>query len=170
MQRILLLASTVVAACADGADVTIVRPGESLEARDVREILERRGVAGTKTRGIRKVTPDMRSTLALRIQFGLDSVEIPAASLQQLDAVAEGIRSLPGSPRLLIEGHTDAVGTETYNAVLSTRRADVVRAYLIGRGVSPAQLEARGVGSRMPLANNDSRSPENRRVEFHRLD
>lgn len=69
---------------------------------------------------------------------------------------------------LVIEGHTDSVGSESYNQELSQRRADSVKAFLIGQGVPANRITAVGKGESSPVASNDSSSGRqlNRRVEI----
>jgi outer membrane protein OmpA-like peptidoglycan-associated protein len=66
-----------------------------------------------------------------------------------------------------IEGYTDSVGNEGYNQRLSERRADSVKSYLIGQGISSIRLSASGRGESDPVAGNDSAAgrQQNRRVE-----
>jgi outer membrane protein OmpA-like peptidoglycan-associated protein len=66
-----------------------------------------------------------------------------------------------------IEGYTDSVGSEGYNQRLSERRADSVKSYLIGQGISSIRLSASGRGESDPVAGNDSAAgrQQNRRVE-----
>ena len=66
-----------------------------------------------------------------------------------------------------IEGYTDSVGSEDYNQGLSERRADSVKSYLAGQGISPTRLSASGKGESDPVAANDSAAgrQQNRRVE-----
>jgi outer membrane protein OmpA-like peptidoglycan-associated protein len=68
---------------------------------------------------------------------------------------------------LIIEGHTDNVGSEDYNLGLSQRRADAVRAYLLSQGIAANRLTSVGKGESTPVASNDSSSGRqmNRRVE-----
>jgi outer membrane protein OmpA-like peptidoglycan-associated protein len=68
---------------------------------------------------------------------------------------------------VIIEGHTDTVGSEDSNQGLSQRRADAVKAYLAGQGVSAARLTSAGLGEGSPVGSNDSASgrQQNRRVE-----
>jgi len=70
--------------------------------------------------------------------------------------------------RVVIEGHTDTVGSDAYNLDLSERRADAVRDFLLQNGVNPAQLTARGYGKASPVASNDTAAgrQHNRRVEL----
>jgi len=67
----------------------------------------------------------------------------------------------------MIEGHTDSVGGDDYNFELSRRRADSVRAYLVGQGIAPDRLTTVGRGEGVPIAANDSAAgrQRNRRVE-----
>jgi outer membrane protein OmpA-like peptidoglycan-associated protein len=66
-----------------------------------------------------------------------------------------------------IRGYTDNVRSAQYNLGLSARRADAVKAYLIGQGIRSMRISASGEGSRNPVANNDSAfgRQQNRRVE-----
>jgi outer membrane protein OmpA-like peptidoglycan-associated protein len=68
---------------------------------------------------------------------------------------------------LIIEGHTDSVGSEASNQTLSQRRAESVQSYLIAHGIAPNRLTAVGKGEHSPVASNDSVSGRalNRRVE-----
>jgi outer membrane protein OmpA-like peptidoglycan-associated protein len=69
---------------------------------------------------------------------------------------------------LIVEGHTDSQGSESYNQDLSQRRADAVRDYLVQKGYPADHIQARGKGEGSPIADNAS--PEgranNRRVEI----
>jgi len=70
--------------------------------------------------------------------------------------------------KVLIEGHTDDVGSDQNNLSLSERRAQSVQASLIQRGVDRSQITALGKGENFPIANNDSTAgrQSNRRVEL----
>ena len=67
-----------------------------------------------------------------------------------------------------ITGHTDAVGTDEANQILSEGRANAVRADLIKRGVAPERMTAEGKGEKEPVADNETEEGRqlNRRVEF----
>lgn len=69
---------------------------------------------------------------------------------------------------LVIEGHTDSVGSESYNQELSQRRADSVKVFLLSQGVAANRITAVGKGESIPVASNDSSSGRqmNRRVEI----
>jgi outer membrane protein OmpA-like peptidoglycan-associated protein len=68
---------------------------------------------------------------------------------------------------VVIEGHTDSMGTNDSNLGLSQRRADSVKSYLVGEGIGSARLDARGKGEGFPVSDNDSPAgrQQNRRVE-----
>ena len=71
-----------------------------------------------------------------------------------------------------IAGHTDSVGSETYNQGLSERRAAAVKDYLTSKGVKASRLSSKGYGESRPVASNDTEAgrAENRRVEMIILD
>lgn len=90
----------------------------------------------------------------------------PGADLT-LDRLASYMRSNPNT-KVLIEGHTDSVGSDSYNDALSQRRADAVAHALTSRGVSFDDIRAVGRGKNFPVATNDTPAgrQQNRRVEI----
>jgi outer membrane protein OmpA-like peptidoglycan-associated protein len=103
------------------------------------------------------------------IQFAFDS-DVPKPSARAaLDQLFEAL-SADDSLIVTIEGHTDAEGSDSYNANLSQRRAEAVVAHLTGRGIDPARLTAQGKGEAEPVASNDTADGRalNRRVEVRR--
>jgi outer membrane protein OmpA-like peptidoglycan-associated protein len=73
-----------------------------------------------------------------------------------------------GEMKILIEGHTDSIGTEEYNLGLSQRRARAVLEFLISQGVVEARLSSEGYGEARPVADNDTDAgrQKNRRVDL----
>jgi outer membrane protein OmpA-like peptidoglycan-associated protein len=67
-----------------------------------------------------------------------------------------------------VSGHTDSIGSDAANQVLSERRANAVSSYLIGQGVVRERFEVVGMGERYPVASNDTDAGRalNRRVEI----
>ena len=99
-------------------------------------------------------------TVTLRnIHFLTASAELYEASKAELDRLAEALQRHPRL-RLEVGGHTDAVGKDEDNLVLSERRAKAVYDYLVLRGVDPDRLTYRGYGESRPIATNDT--PEGR--------
>lgn len=106
-------------------------------------------------------------SIALPVQFAFDSADILPRARAQLDAVAEGIKMLPESNSVLIEGHTDAMGTHQYNLRLSRKRAEAVKQYLVTEhGLNAQRLKTIGFGEDRPIDGEDASKPENRRVQF----
>jgi outer membrane protein OmpA-like peptidoglycan-associated protein len=83
-----------------------------------------------------------------------------------LDKLAAFLSEYPDRT-VLIEGHTDSVGSAESNYLLSQRRADSVRSYLVNRGVQSNRLTTAGLGQGSPVASNDTATgrQQNRRVE-----
>jgi len=69
---------------------------------------------------------------------------------------------------VLIEGHTDNVGSDATNQVLSERRANAVRDALVASGIAPTRIRTVGLGERYPVTGNDTPAgrQQNRRVEI----
>lgn len=65
-------------------------------------------------------------------------------------------------------GHTDSIGAVAYNERLSARRAQAVKAFLVGKGLDPAMIDTAGNGPASPVADNDSAGgrAKNRRTEI----
>jgi len=87
------------------------------------------------------------------------------ASLRQMASV---FQQYPNTT-LSIQGHTDSIGTTSYNHRLSVRRADAVAYYLENLGVNSSRMETLGFGESQPRASNSTATgrQENRRVEIH---
>jgi outer membrane protein OmpA-like peptidoglycan-associated protein len=74
---------------------------------------------------------------------------------------------LPAVQAVVIEGHTDARGSDAYNDQLSLKRAYAVKRYLVAmHSIDPGRLRALGMGEYAPLPGRDPMAPENRRVQF----
>jgi outer membrane protein OmpA-like peptidoglycan-associated protein len=110
-------------------------------------------------------------SLDFSITFGFDSAEIDAKSFKTLDALAAALDSdALRKARFLVNGHTDAKGSDDYNLALSQRRADAVAQYLMAQhNISPSRLKAIGFGETALKDQNDGESPANRRVEIVNL-
>jgi outer membrane protein OmpA-like peptidoglycan-associated protein len=86
---------------------------------------------------------------------------------EKLARVAGVVSGHPGL-RLDVEGHTDNIGSDTYNQQLSEERGSAVRDYLAAQGMKQDSLTTRGFGKTQPVASNDNASgrQQNRRVEL----
>lgn len=101
------------------------------------------------------------------VLFETGKSEIKPGARRTLDQMVRALRN-DRDATLAIEGHTDAVGKRDYNLALSKRRADVVRTYLVARGVAPNRIRTRGMGPDYPVASNRTEAgrQQNRRVEM----
>ncbi len=101
------------------------------------------------------------------VLFETGGDQLSANAQGRLDTVANALAAYPDR-NILIEGYTDAQGSDEANRQLSQRRADAVRAHLESRGVPSERLRSIGKGETSPVASNDT--PEgranNRRVEI----
>lgn len=119
---------------------------------------------------IAKVKEESRGvviTLSGSVLFGTGKSDLLPIAKDKLDQVAKALND-QGFKAIVVQGHTDSVGSAADNDRLSLRRAQSVRDYLVTRGVPPEQATAEGLGSARPIADNktaDGRA-ENRRVEI----
>lgn len=103
----------------------------------------------------------------LEVFFEFDSAEISPRAVEVLDALGEALsRDSLKNSRVLINGHTDKVGSWDYNKDLSQRRADAVARYLVEKfELDPANFLATGYSfDKLKNASNPL-DPENRRVQ-----
>ncbi len=100
------------------------------------------------------------------IFFDFDSDHLRPESYPELRRLAQIIKQNPNL-QFEISGHTDSVGTASYNKDLSQRRARAVRDYLVAQGCNPRQLVVKGYGYSRPIADNKTEKGRqaNRRVE-----
>ncbi|MCO6055622.1 OmpA family protein [Pseudomonas sp. MOB-449] len=102
------------------------------------------------------------------VLFAFDSAELTASAREQLSGIAS---RLTGASLVSVKvvGHTDSVGSDTYNQGLSERRARSVADFLSSQGVPADKLTTEGMGERQPVADNasDDGRAKNRRVEIH---
>jgi len=103
----------------------------------------------------------------LVIPFDYNSNEVPDSAYIDLNRVATAALQNP-SVTIVVRGYTDDKASNTYNRKLSEFRANIVKSYLVGQGVSPKRIEAVGMGEEEPLESNrtDAGRKANRRVEI----
>ena len=101
------------------------------------------------------------------IHFEYNSADLTADSQSGIEMLTEFLKRNPGL-KVELAGHTDNVGSESYNQKLSADRAEVVRNALIANGIDSDRLTARGYGASKPLKANDSEEHRalNRRTEM----
>jgi outer membrane protein OmpA-like peptidoglycan-associated protein/tetratricopeptide (TPR) repeat protein len=101
------------------------------------------------------------------IYFDFNSYELGRESKIVIEEFADFLFDNP-SLKVSIEGHTDNIGTESFNLTLSERRAKAVYDHLISLGIASGQIAYRGFGQSKPVATNatDEGRALNRRTEF----
>ena len=181
-----VLTGLLVCSVCTGDDDVIMFRGATPSAEDLADIMfpksadqhqEEPGSQGPRVRGIH-VNPSgspaeqpasTGASFGFNIEFAFDSDEVLPESSVYLDRVAEMMNSPQAENRsILIIGHTDASGPQSYNKTLSQRRARAVKDYLSGRhGISTNRMQVAGQGEETPLPGRDPYDPANRRVEFH---
>ena len=101
------------------------------------------------------------------VYFATAKYDINSNSKLALDKLVKVFKAYPET-NVLIEGHTDDVGTDSYNETLSQRRANAVGNYLKSAGISSSRLTIKWYGESQPKVDNtsDANRAENSRVEF----
>jgi outer membrane protein OmpA-like peptidoglycan-associated protein len=100
------------------------------------------------------------------VLFATGTAELNTGGTTHLGKLAGFLNQYP-ERTAVIEGHTDSIGSDEYNHGLSQRRADAVKAFLMGQGVGSTRLTAFGKGEGSPIGDNGSATgrQQNRRVE-----
>ncbi len=111
--------------------------------------------------------PPRTITLNADANFAFDKSELlpgGKATLDKFVSDSDGVNI----GTVVIDGHTDSVGSKAYNERLSMRRAQTVRNYLQSRGLHAGQYEVHGYGASKPVASNATANgrAQNRRVEI----
>lgn len=101
------------------------------------------------------------------VYFATDKANINAKSEQTLNRLAGILKEYPNS-NILVEGHTDNTGSESYNLTLSKNRAQAVTNYLLGQGLDRGRFETKWYGESQPKYDNSTAEgrAKNRRVEI----
>lgn len=115
---------------------------------------------------VERVGEGIQVTFASGLLFDFDSDRVRAEAATNLRNLAASLDKYPNTD-LLIVGHTDSVGSDSYNMSLSDRRARAAADYLAAQNVARARLRTAGRGETEPVATNDTDAGrgQNRRVE-----
>jgi outer membrane protein OmpA-like peptidoglycan-associated protein len=134
---------------------------------DNQEATMRQQLAGVEGASIQRNADLLAVTFKSDVLFDTNSAALKAGSYDEMNRVAQVLNQYPETT-ILIAGHTDSTGSDTYNQQLSERRAAAVKNALAGQGVNPARMSAIGYGESKPIADNNNESGRqiNRRVEI----
>lgn len=115
---------------------------------------------------IERVAEGIQITFDSGILFGFDSDRLLPEARANLTRLVESLADFPDT-EVLVVGHTDAIGSESYNQRLSERRAKSAASYLENLGVTTSRVAMKGLGEIEPVSDNDSEDGRalNRRVE-----
>lgn len=154
---------TLVGDCGRYYDGAFLKTAESME-EFVRDVFFGPGAATSGAAVREGWTPPV-------VHFAYDKSFILPEYQAVLDETAAVLKANPGM-QVVLEGHTDAIASDAYNQRLSERRAAVVRAALVERGVEPARITTRAYGEERPAAPNTTPPNRslNRRVELILID
>lgn len=108
--------------------------------------------------------------IALYINFETGKSDINPDSQKTIDQIVDMLKSNP-TLKILIEGHTDNVGSAASNQMLSENRAKSVMNMIIEKGIDKTRLTSKGLGQTKPVADNNTEDGKvkNRRVEIVKL-
>ena len=128
------------------------------------EILEETGT--TKTLNEDKAL-NLADIQKIVIYFNHNSNELPPKTYRALDRFAVALIDNPDFVAA-VRGYTDSTGSRSYNLSVSKFRANIIKSYLVGKGVSPSRINASGKGQDDPIAPNNTLEGrrQNRRVEI----
>ena len=101
------------------------------------------------------------------VLFSSNKAQLKSGGMRNMQKLADFLNKYP-QHKVLIEGYTDSIGSDSLNQKLSERRAMSVKTALIGMGISSERITTQGYGEAFPVAGNDTASSRqlNRRVEI----
>jgi outer membrane protein OmpA-like peptidoglycan-associated protein len=156
-------------------ELEAVRQQSEASMREVEQARQQAEAAAAQNKKLEEQLADLKARQTARgleltlssVLFDFDKAALKPGAERGLTVLVEFLKANQDR-RLVIEGHTDSLGADSYNLQLSQQRADAVRAWFVQRGVSAERIAAQGLGESYPIAANDSESgrQENRRVQI----
>lgn len=116
---------------------------------------------------VKRVGEGINVTFESGVLFGVDKAELTADAQKKIKDLANVFSKYPDS-YILIEGHTDASGSDSHNMSLSEQRAKAVGNFLQAQKISSSRIKTAWYGESQPKFPNDTEAnkAQNRRVEF----
>lgn len=165
-------------------ELSQTKDAERLKARELEiaheqkakgKALREREEALAKAETLRKELEELQAVKTERgivmtlgdVLFSTGKADLQPGAMSTIERLANFLAEYPNKT-VVIEGHTDNVGTDTYNQGLSERRALSVKAALLNSNVDSARIETIGYGEARPIADNNTAAGrlKNRRVEI----
>ena len=152
--------STAAKAESDTTDI----PAEESHNKETSEEIQKKSSPVASTQDDILYTPPEDSIV---IYFNHDSNDLSKEATENLDRVAEALIE-NASDQIVVSGFSDSTGAASYNTMISESRANIVKVYLIGKGVKPSRITTRGMGPQKFIASNETEEGRqlNRRVEI----
>ncbi len=151
-------------------DKNLVQPEESVNMKADPIIINplEPEIRKNKITNKKEILPLPLDTVIVRFKYNTNDFTEPG--YENLNTFANILAMHPGS-NILITGYTDSQGNPKYNRKLSSFRANIVKSFLLGKGVKPDQITIQGSGSENPIESNDTAWGRmmNRRVEIEIL-
>jgi len=116
---------------------------------------------------VERVGEGIKITFDSGLLFAVGKSDLTAATKANLNELAETLKKYEDT-KILVEGHTDASGSDELNMKLSKDRAASVANYVMGLGVASTRITTQGYGESQPIASNETTAGKqaNRRVEM----
>jgi outer membrane protein OmpA-like peptidoglycan-associated protein len=151
-------AGAIIGAAVGGTTGALIGRNMDKQAEELRNDLK-----GAK---VERIGEGIKITFDSGLLFNVDSYSIKNETERNLVQLASTLKKYEDT-NILVEGHTDSSGSDTYNQTLSEQRAGSVSNYLVGQGVSSNRFNTVGYGESQPIASNESAQGKqsNRRVE-----
>jgi outer membrane protein OmpA-like peptidoglycan-associated protein len=148
----------IIGAVVGGVAGTIIGAQMDKQARELEQNI--------KGATVERVGEGIQVTFESGLLYDFDSDVVRPEAQANLRELAASLGKYPGSD-VLIVGHTDQVGSSSYNQSLSERRAAAAAGYLASQGVARSRIATRGLGETEPVASNETEAgrQRNRRVE-----
>jgi outer membrane protein OmpA-like peptidoglycan-associated protein len=165
--------AVAVAACLASASIAFATPARVTDFADkefsIGDIVS--SLRTFKTRGLTIGEDEAAASsprISLQLRFARNSAELTAEAKRRLDVVGGALNEAElANANLVVSGHTDITGSYELNLLLSKRRAEAVKAYLVSaHDVAPERLKAVGRGPNELLDEANPRNPANRRVQL----
>ena len=143
------------------AELARLREEQERTREEMRATLSRLAEVREEARGLVLTLPGS-------VYFEVNKSIVQPGMRSRLTEIARALSAAGEDAHFLIEGHTDADGSNEYNLELSRLRAEAVRSVLVAGGVPPNLIETQGYGETRPIATNSSSNgkAQNRRVEI----
>jgi len=146
-----------------------------LRSQQAQMSAEEAELAKQRAAGLEKELADLKGKQTERglvitlgdVLFDTGKSTLAPGAYATVDRLASALKENP-ERKVVIEGHTDSMGSDEYNQELSQRRAQAVQSALLERGVGSGQISAYGKGETFPVASNENAAgrQQNRRVEL----